>query len=217
MPWWVGPASGAATGAVLALGATWRLRMDFDSAPHARGYLARGGCVFVLWHARLLALTYAHRGMGLAVLISRHRDGELIARVVNRLGYVTPRGSSTRGGEAGALEMLRLARAGRPVVVTPDGPRGPARTVKPGAVFLASRAGIPVVPVSAASSRARVLDSWDRFRVPAPFAKVLVGYGPPIHVPPEIAGAETAEWCGRVGRALDEVTARVAAAVGERR
>jgi lysophospholipid acyltransferase (LPLAT)-like uncharacterized protein len=77
------------------------------------------------------------------VLISQHRDGELIARIAERLGYATGRGSSTRGGEEGARDMLRLAEEGRVLAITPDGPRGPAEKVKPGLVFLASRTGLP--------------------------------------------------------------------------
>ena len=204
-PWWLGPAAVLGGALVLALGATWRVRhVGTEAAGAAR---ARGErWIFALWHSRLLALTYTHRRWDAAVLISRHRDGELIARLVQRLGFVTARGSSTRGGGEGARALMRHVEQGRLTAITPDGPRGPARRVKPGLIWLASRSGLPIVPAAAAASAEWRLRSWDGFRVPRPFARVLIGYGPPIAVPADLdeAGAET--WRERVQAALDELT-----------
>jgi lysophospholipid acyltransferase (LPLAT)-like uncharacterized protein len=135
--------------------------------------------------------------------------------VVHRLGYVAARGSSTRGGGAGALEMIRLAREGRALGITPDGPRGPALVVKPGLALLAARAGLPVIPAAAAAARARVLDSWDRFRVPWPFTRVHVAYGEPIEVPRDLGDRHAGEWAGRIGDAITAVTRHAASQVGE--
>jgi lysophospholipid acyltransferase (LPLAT)-like uncharacterized protein len=163
----------------------------------------------------MLPLIWTHRGRGAAVLVSRHRDGELITRVIERMGFATARGSSTRGGEEGVMDMLRLAKEGRLLAITPDGPRGPAQRLKPGLVYLASRTGLPVVPVASAARRSFRLKSWDRFRIPRPFTRVVVAYGEPIAVPPGVEGAALESWRERVQAALDAVTAAVAARAGE--
>jgi lysophospholipid acyltransferase (LPLAT)-like uncharacterized protein len=213
-PWWLEPAAAAGALVLRALGATWRMDRsgigDFDAA------IARGQrCIFALWHARMLPLIWTHRGRGAAVLVSRHRDGELITRVIERMGFATARGSSTRGGEEGVMDMLRLAKEGRLLAITPDGPRGPAQRLKPGLVYLASRTGLPVVPVASAARRSFRLKSWDRFRIPRPFTRVVVAYGEPIAVPPGVEGAALESWRERVQAALDAVTAAVAARAGE--
>jgi lysophospholipid acyltransferase (LPLAT)-like uncharacterized protein len=207
-PWWMGPAAGAAAGLLLAFGRTWRIRRIAMDAQDAR--LAQGErCIFAFWHARLLPLVFTHRRRAIAVLISRHRDGELITRIIERLGFLTGRGSSTRGGEEGIRDMLRHASDQRLLAITPDGPRGPAERVKPGLVYLASRTGFPVVPVATAGSPAWRLASWDGFRVPRPFAKVVVAYGAPIPVPAALDDPEIETWRARIEDAIAELTAEV--------
>lgn len=207
-PWWMGPASWAAATLLLALGATWRIRRVDMAAQDAR--LDRGErCIFALWHSRLLSLAYNHRRRSVAFLISRHRDGELIARIITRLGYLTARGSSTRGGEEGLREMLRCAEEGRMLGITPDGPRGPKERIKPGLVYLASRTGFPVLPIASAAAREWRLDSWDGFRIPRPFARVVVTYGAPIQVPASIDDPEMEVWRVRIEEGLRDVTAEV--------
>ena len=204
-PWWMSIASAAAAGLLLALGATWRirrLRMDEGDARLARGER----CIFAFWHARLLPLVFTHRHRSIAVLISRHRDGELIARIIGRLGFLTGRGSSTRGGEEGVRVMLRHAEEGRLLAISPDGPRGPAEAVKPGLVYLASRSGFPVIPVASAASRAWCLDSWDRFRIPRPFSRVVVAYGDPIAVPAALPNGDLEMWRARIEGAIAALT-----------
>jgi lysophospholipid acyltransferase (LPLAT)-like uncharacterized protein len=141
-PWWLPAAAAAAAWLVRVWGRTWRIEIIHD------GGRAPAPVIYAFWHARLLALTYVHRGGGGAVLISRHADGELIARIVERLGFVTARGSSTRGGSRAVLELLERIREGRVVGITPDGPRGPALQFKEGAIQLASLSGAPLVPVA---------------------------------------------------------------------
>jgi len=213
-PWWLEPAAAAGALLVRVLGATWRVDRSGLSALDAA--IAGGQrCIFAFWHARLLPLVWTHRGRGIAVLVSRHRDGELITRIIERLGFVTGRGSSTRGGEEGLMDMLSLAEEGRLLAITPDGPRGPAGRMKPGLVFLASKSGLPIVPVATASRRSRVLRSWDRFRIPHPFTRVVVAYGDPIAVPRGLEGEALEAWRARVEKALIAHTERVAAAAGE--
>jgi hypothetical protein len=153
------------------------------------------GIIFSIWHGRLLPGAAAHSNRGTAVLVSRHSDGEIIARVVEKHGYKPVRGSTTRGGLEALREMVDLARQGvREMALTPDGPRGPRHVVQPGIVHLARRTGYAVVPVGASARPGRFLRSWDRFLVPYPFARLAVVYRPPIQVP----------------RALDEIGAEAA-------
>jgi lysophospholipid acyltransferase (LPLAT)-like uncharacterized protein len=124
-----------------------------------------------MWH---------HRGRGITAVISEARDGEYLARFAASLGYGTIRGSSTRGGRRAYAEALRSLAGGTPVGITPDGPRGPRRVAKAGAILAAARAGAVIVPVHADAHPGWRARSWDRFLVPAPFAKVRLAYGRPF-------------------------------------
>jgi len=210
----VGPATAIGAWLVRLLGTSWRIGRVGVREYDAR--LARGErCIFAFWHARLLPLVYTHRGRGIAVLVSRSRDGELIAGVIERLGFVTARGSSSRAGGEGILDMLEWAGQGHLLALTPDGPRGPAGQVKPGLAYLASRTGLPVVPVATAAKRAWVLASWDRFRVPGPFARVWVAYGEPLRVPAGLDDAAAGAWGARLEGAIHDLTLDLARRAGE--
>ncbi|HYM80114.1 MAG TPA: lysophospholipid acyltransferase family protein [Candidatus Limnocylindria bacterium] len=214
-PWWMGLAAWAATAALLVLGRTWRI-VWVNLAGRDAALARDERCIFALWHAHLLPLVFTHRRRAVAVLISRHRDGELIARVVERFGYVTARGSSTRGGEEGVREMLAQAEAGHLLAITPDGPRGPAERVKPGLIYLASRTGFPILPVAAGARPVWALRSWDRFRIPRPFARVVVAYGEPIAIPSELDDAGAEQWRAAVERAIAAITNTARVQAGER-
>ena len=200
---------------VRGLGATWRIDRSATRA-WERELAAGARCIFAFWHARMLPLVYTHRGRGVVVLVSRHRDGEWIARLIERLGFGTVRGSSTRGGEEAMRGLLSAAARHPMLAFTPDGPRGPAERVKPGVVWLASRTGLPVIPVATAASRAHVFRSWDRFRVPLPFARVHVAYGDPIAVPPGADDAALERARLEVERGIRDLTAATAQRAGER-
>ncbi len=164
---------------VRALAATWRYRVTGDE--HIRALREkRRPFVFVLWHSRILPLLYHHRGEGVVMLISRHRDGGYLADLGDRWGYRSVRGSTKRGGEVGLLGVVRALEGGAEVAITPDGPRGPAQRVQPGAVAAAQHAGVSIVTVGAHVSSAWYLRSWDRMCIPKPFAAIDVRYGPPI-------------------------------------
>ena len=161
------------------LGATWRVR-DVVASGVPVGHTVPGPLVFAFWHESLLACAYRFRGLGIAILISRSFDGELIARTVERLGFAAVRGSSSRGGVVGLRGMAEAYSAGRICAFTVDGPKGPRRVVKPGPVHLAELAGADWVGCfHAEPSRAWRLRSWDRFAVPMPFAEVRFGW--PAH------------------------------------
>jgi lysophospholipid acyltransferase (LPLAT)-like uncharacterized protein len=158
------------------LAMTWRMRTS-------RGEILNGlraakqPVVFTLWHGQMLPGLWQHRGEGVAVLISEHRDGEIIAGIASGLGFRTVRGSTYRGADRALVGLVRELRAGHDVAVTPDGPRGPAGQFAPGALVAAQRAGAPIVSVGVAASRAWRLRSWDSFMIPKPFARVTVAYG----------------------------------------
>jgi lysophospholipid acyltransferase (LPLAT)-like uncharacterized protein len=205
----------------LALSWSWRVRDGRATAGpegsatwrEVRAPLELEPAVYVAWHEHLLPLALLHRQQGVMALVSRHRDGEILARVLRGLGYGVARGSSTRGGGAGLQRMVRAGRAGTPLAFTPDGPRGPARTCKPGAVRAAAETGLPVVPLAAAAGAARRLGSWDRFLVPAPASRIWVARGDALEVPSEAAD-EVGEWAARVGRALEAERRRAERAAG---
>lgn len=214
-PWWVGLAAPVCAAFVRVLGATWRIE-ESNAPGYDRAHAAGERVIYCLWHARLLPLTYHHRDERVAVLVSRSRDGELIARTIAGLGYELARGSSTRGGEAGMRELIACAERGRDIAVTPDGPRGPAERVKEGVVYLASKVGLRIVPVAAAVSRAWVARSWDRFRVPLPFSRIAVAHGEPIAVPAALDDAASERERSRIEAALLDVDAQVRARIAER-
>jgi len=214
-PWWMPAATVLGAAFVRLLGSTWRIE-PASLAAYERALADTGGrCIFAFWHSRLLALAYLHRARGAAVLVSRSRDGEIIAGIVERLGFVTARGSSTRGASSGVAELLEWAARGRALALTPDGPLGPEGTVKPGLVQLASRSGLPVVPVAACASADWIVRSWDRFRVPRPFARVEVGYGAAVRIPGGIGDDEVEAWRGRLEEVLHAHTRAVAARAAE--
>ncbi len=213
-PWWLAPAT--ALGAVMLrlVALTWRIEQrDHPEFTAAR---ARGEKVlYCFWHSGMLPLIHSHRGEGIAVLVSQHRDGELVTRLIEHNGFVTARGSSTRGAETGVRELLRHARAGRDLGITPDGPRGPAEELKDGMVFLASRLQLPIVFIASASNRAWIARSWDRFRVPKPFAKVCISHGPPVRVPRDLDAQAIVALHQELARDLRSLTADVRTRAGE--
>ena len=169
--------------------------------------------VFVFWHGQMLPLVYAHRGEGVVVLVSEHADGEYITQVIRRHGFGTVRGSSTRGATQGLRGLIREARAGRDLALTPDGPKGPAGEFKAGALAVAQVTGLPVIPLAAGATSAWHFSSWDGFMVPRPFSRVRIVYGEPRWVSRE-AGREALDGMAEeLGRELDRLSA-VAAATG---
>jgi lysophospholipid acyltransferase (LPLAT)-like uncharacterized protein len=157
------------------LGRTWRIAASHN-AEIAKLRAAGQPIVFSLWHGDLLPLLYHHRGEGVTVLISEHTDGEIIARIAESLGYRTVRGSTSRGAARALLELAREVEDGHDLAITPDGPRGPAKTIAPGVAVVANRADAPIIGVAAFAPSAWRLKSWDRFLIPRPFARVSIAY-----------------------------------------
>jgi len=211
-PWWLEPAAVAGASLVRLLCWTWRYEVQ-DAPAYTEALAAGERFVYAFWHSGILPAAALRRDEGIAVLVSRHRDGELITRIIHRLGYVTGRGSSTRGGDSGVREMLAWAEAGRHLAVTPDGPRGPAERAKDGLIYLAARTGRRVVPIALGVRSAWRLRSWDRFRVPHPFARVAVSHGAPLAVGDLEADRDGA--CEAFDRALRALTNEARVRAGE--
>ena len=170
------------------------LRYEIDDRAGVVGQPLTENYIGALWHNRLLVFPLILRRFfperhG-AALISASRDGDLLADAVQRFGYDVVRGSSSRLGATAILQLTQVLSSGGDVVITPDGPRGPAYELGPGIIFLAQKSGAPVVPVNLEYSRCWRLGSWDRFIVPRPFARVRVLINRPHRVGPTATAEE---------------------------
>ncbi len=154
------------------------LRYEIDDRAGVVGRPVTANYIGALWHNRLLIFPFVLRrffpNRHGAALISASHDGDLLADGVQRFGYDVIRGSSSRLGASAILQLTQVLLSGRDVVITPDGPRGPAYELGPGIIFLAQKSGAAVLPMNLEYSRCWRLGSWDRFIVPRPFSKVRV-------------------------------------------
>jgi lysophospholipid acyltransferase (LPLAT)-like uncharacterized protein len=171
------------------LGHTLRFRVE--GLHHYDAIVASGHQpVMAFWHGRILPATFYFRRRGIVVITSENFDGEWIARIIERFGYGTARGSTTRGGHRAMVQLVRAMRAGKPAGFTLDGPRGPARVAQPGAVWLAHATGNPILPFHLEAASAWTLRSWDRTQIPKPFTNVALVVGEPIPVGADATEAE---------------------------
>ncbi|MBL8755387.1 MAG: lysophospholipid acyltransferase family protein [Planctomycetes bacterium] len=172
------------------LALTWRVQRLGDVG-FARQRSASPWIV-AMWHGRMLALMPLrwHRGRRIGVLVSPSDDGGLAQQALRSFRYEVVRGSLSRGGARALREMHERVAAGRQLVVTPDGPRGPRHGINVGIAWLARSTGAPILPVGVAVSRAWRLRSWDRFTIPKPFARLCVLYGDPVTVAADASDAE---------------------------
>lgn len=140
--------------------------------------------IIAFWHSRLLMVPYLVRKRRITIMISRHRDGELISRAVKFFPIDPVRGSTTRGATQALRGLVRALRRGSHVAITPDGPRGPRNLAQTGAIMLAAGTGRPIIPVTYGASKKKVFKSWDRFLFPLPFCRGALIWGEPIWVGP---------------------------------
>lgn len=173
--------------------------------------IARGEpFIAAFWHGRMVLMPGTWRRIGagriMRMLISMHRDGVTISRVIGHLGIETIAGSSSRGGTEALHALIRTLRAGGPVGITPDGPRGPRMRASPGLATVASRMKVPVFAVSFSTTRRRLFKSWDRFLLPLPFGRVTVVMKGPIDVRQNAAAAGLENMRLRIEEALNEAT-----------
>jgi len=146
------------------------------------------------------------RKLGIAVMVSRSFDGEYIARIIEKLGFVAVRGSSSRGGSEALREMKKELEKGAAVAFTIDGPRGPKYVAKPGPVLLARASGMPMAAFYVALSDAWILKTWDEFIIPKPFSKALVRVSSKVHVPAQADEAQIRDFRDLLQQSLERVT-----------
>jgi lysophospholipid acyltransferase (LPLAT)-like uncharacterized protein len=207
------PPVGAALTRALGRSLTLIVRGDEHVGPLWR---ASGPIIYSIWHGQILMLPFlnerlrATRGARpVHVMVSRSRDGEMLARFVRRFGFGVVRGSSSRGGAAALRRLARRVRDGHDVAVTPDGPRGPRAQAQGGVIVLAELTGAPLVPMAFAAAPAWQLRSWDGFEIPRPFGRGALVFGPPVPV----AGRDREAARKDLEAALTHLTALARAAV----
>jgi lysophospholipid acyltransferase (LPLAT)-like uncharacterized protein len=196
-----------------ALGHTLRWRVE--GLHHLDAILASGRQpVMAFWHGRILPATYYFRRRGIVVITSENFDGEWIARIIERFGYGTARGSTTRGGRKAILQLVRDMEEGKPAGFTLDGPRGPARVAQPGAIWLARATGNPVLPFHLEASSHWTTGSWDRTQIPRPFSTVALAVGEPLEVPKNAVDGQLEPARRELERSLAALESRALAMLG---
>ncbi len=169
------------------------IRLRFENVPERLKYLENGGrLVIACWHQRFFGGFYFPRAFQRSpwIMISQSRDGDFIADVASRLGWIPVRGSSSRGGKRALLEMNAMIKENGLGAHIVDGPTGPPRVIKPGLIFLAQKTGAAIVGGYISYENPWVFNSWDHFMVPKPFSRVLIRAGPLMHVPREMDEVE---------------------------
>ena len=167
---------------IAALGSTFRWRAE--GTEHYQRVIDTGRRpIMAFWHGRILPATVYFRNRGIVVITSENFDGEWIAGIIERFGYGTARGSTSRGAVKALVQLKRDMAAGKPAAFTLDGPRGPAKVAQPGAVWLAKATGNPIVPFHIESDRHWTANSWDRTQIPKPWSNVAIAIGEPMDVP----------------------------------
>ena len=183
----------------------WEVRNQHQlDSVHASGKRV----VFAFWHGRIFMATYHFRNRGIVVMTSSNRDGEYIARVIQRFGYGAARGSSTRGSRGATVEIIKALRDKMDVAFTVDGPKGPRYVAKPGAAYVAWKSGNPIVPFCISVEKKWVMGSWDHFVVPKPFSRAVILVGDPIYVDPSAGEDEMREVEIRLQQTLEELRDR---------
>lgn len=195
------------------IGSTSRQRY-LDADELLARFEAREQVILAFWHGRMVMTPFGYTGAGACIMNSRHCDGALISRAIERLGVEVVHGSSSRGWVGGLKGLLDAARRGRDLVVVPDGPRGPRCRAKSGVVQLARSTGLPIYPCATASRPHRRLDSWDWLCIPFPFCEAVFAVEPPIVVPRDATAEQVEEARAELERRLDRATEKADGALG---
>lgn len=198
--------------AVRLLLATYRIQVLGDEHRASAAALhARGSFCIALWHEQLMSCILSHKGQAFAPLASLSSDGDIVSWVVERFGFHPIRGSSSRRGAEARDELVEITDRGWFTAVTVDGPRGPRRRVKGGVVDIARRSGVAILPLVAVADRCWQLRSWDEFKIPKPFARIAVRYGPMVAVPEGTQGLAFGAAKAQVKAGLDAAEAAATA------
>lgn len=165
----------------------------------------RGQKIYIFWHEYILFPLYLRGHCNLAMLLSRHRDADVLSRLAYHFGFEFVRGSTNRGGVMALRELLRKSRQMH-LTITPDGPRGPRRQLAPGPIFLASKLGLPLVAMGYGYDRPWRVNSWDRFAIPRPFSRARAVPSPEIFIPPDLDRDGIEDYRQRIERLLNRLT-----------
>jgi lysophospholipid acyltransferase (LPLAT)-like uncharacterized protein len=188
------------------LGATWQWQVS--GAEHVESIHAQGRHpIHSFWHGRILPATVYFQRRDIVVITSENYDGEWIARIIQRFGYGTARGSTSRGGPKALLQLVREVKS-KGVAFTLDGPRGPARVAQPGAVWLSKATGNPLMPFHLEARSSWTLKSWDRTQIPKPFTTVAIAIEAPLYVPRDADEAALEQWRLRLEQSLEQCRAK---------
>ena len=192
------------------------LRYEYSSEPgsEVQGEFPESLVIAPFWHRCVIPATWLFRGRRIAVMTSRSFDGEYIARIIERFGFLAVRGSSSRGGSVALLGMQRGLEDQRIAAFTIDGPRGPRFQAKPGPVILARRSGVPILCFYLAVRRPWILRSWDAMMIPRPFSKVHVRWTKLIYVPRDAGDVELNDCLHQMQDALERARHDAVAALG---
>lgn len=185
------------------------IRFETENQDAYQGLLKQNRLpIYSFWHNDIFLGTYFFRNRKIVVMTSQSKDGEYIARFIVRLGFGAARGSSTRGGIGGLVEMIRLMKKGSPAGFAVDGPKGPRHIVKPGAVLLAKKTGNPILPFVLVPQKYWTIKSWDKLVIPKPFTRSVVIFGEPIEVDASADENELAEKTSELQSSLDALVER---------
>ncbi len=179
------------------LARSWRVRLE--------GNMPSGPCIIAFWHGEMLPVLATFGPLHSVVLVSPSNDGKVLQQLLRDWGHTIVEGSSSRGGKQ-ALEQLVALAPQNIILITPDGPRGPAHVAKPGAVITAQRSGVPIIHVRVRATPIITFSrSWDRFQVPLPFARITLHLSEPVHVPAELSEEETSAEIRRMDERMHEL------------
>lgn len=168
--------------------------------------------ILAVWHDEIFSCIHAKQDAKIVTVVSQSKDGEYLARVLENIGFATARGSSSRGGLSAMIQAARYIRdEGYSACISVDGPRGPRHEVKEGAIFLAHKVKIPIIPMRAVMTRGKVFNSWDRFQLPWPFSTVTIYFGAPYYIEAEELTADILKReCAKLKVKLEIETIRAA-------
>ncbi|MEC9031521.1 MAG: lysophospholipid acyltransferase family protein [Planctomycetota bacterium] len=186
----------------------WSLRKRILSkdVEEKDGWVSPPGLIVLVWHQRLFTLATSFPDTGFKTLVSPHADGEMLAKIVEGIGHDAIRGSTTRRSVAAIRELIRTNKEYVRIGITPDGPRGPPRRIQQGAIYLASKTGLPILITGIGLAKSWTFNSWDRFKLPKPFSRILLHMGDLIEIPPDLNRKEIEEWRQKIERAMRELS-----------
>jgi lysophospholipid acyltransferase (LPLAT)-like uncharacterized protein len=167
-----------------------------------------GAYIFCMWHQNTVAGILSQWGLRHQILLSRSKDGDLLDFATSRMNYLAVRGSSSRGGIEARVQMVENIKRGMHAAITPDGPRGPAKVVKNGVIDMARSTGISIIPFTSIAKNYWTFNSWDKFRLPWPFTRILVMYGTPILIPESTQNEEFDHYKNVIAQAMNELEER---------